>query len=42
MVENYFKNCRTITKYNSIITIYNYKLLTCCGEVGFLNNGKSK
>lgn len=41
MIENYYKNCRTITKYNSIITIYNYKLLTCCGEVGFLNNGKN-
>lgn len=38
--ENFYRTCRTLTKYNNLITIYKNKILTCCGEVGFLNCGK--
>lgn len=41
LVEKRFSECRTITKYNSLITIYRNKILTCCGEVGYLNCGKN-
>lgn len=41
LINNYYQNCRTITKYNNLITIYKNKVLTCCGEVGFLNNNKN-
>lgn len=40
IVKNYYQNCRTITTYNNLITIYKNKILVCCGEVGFLNNNK--
>ena len=36
-----FQNCRTLTNYNYLITIYKNKILVCCGEVGYLNNNKS-
>lgn len=35
--EFFHKACRTLTKYNDLITIYKNKILVCCGEVGFLN-----
>lgn len=40
LVDTYFQSCRTITTYNNLITIYKNKILTCCGEVGYLNNNK--
>lgn len=42
VIDNHFQtNCRTLTKYNNLITIYKNKILTCCGEVGFFNLGKA-
>lgn len=37
--DHYQNHCRTITKYNNLITIYRNKILVCCGEVGYINNG---
>lgn len=37
--QHFDLNCKTLTKYNNLITIYRNKILTCCGEVGYLNNG---
>lgn len=37
--ERFYNYCRTLTKYNNLITIYKNKILVCCGEVGYLNNG---
>lgn len=37
--RQYKDRCRTITKYNNLITIYRNKILVCCGEVGYINNG---
>lgn len=39
--EHFYNNCRTLTKYNNLITIYKNKILVCCGEVGYFNNEKS-
>lgn len=42
IINNHFKkNCRTLTKYNNLITIYKNKILTCCGEVGYFNLNKA-
>lgn len=40
MIKDRFNNCRTLTKYNNLITIYKNKILVCCGEVGYFNNNK--
>lgn len=39
--RQFYNNCRTLTKYNNLITIYKNKILVCCGEVGYVNNGKT-
>ena len=40
IINDHFQNhCHTITKYNNLITIYKNKILVCCGEVGYINNG---
>ena len=36
--EHFYNTCRTLTKYNNLITIYKNKILVCCGEVGYINN----
>lgn len=39
--KQFNERCRTLTKYNGLITIYRNKILVCCGEVGYINNNKN-
>ena len=37
--EHFYSKCKTLTKFNNLITIYKDKILVCCGEVGYINTG---